>query len=92
MSDYSAPGALVEEIKQASETIAESDCRMAERLDGIEKSVNELYRKTARPGWGGGHDDDADERRTQRSFQPASLRTMSQARWRLRTRCSHAGA
>jgi hypothetical protein len=46
MSDYSGHGALVEEIKQASETIAESDCRMAERLDGIEKSVNELYRKT----------------------------------------------
>jgi HK97 family phage major capsid protein len=65
MSDYSELGALVEEIKAASETIAESDAQNARRLETIEKNINELYLKTQRPGWGGGHDDDvAFERRS----------------------------
>jgi hypothetical protein len=43
-------GGLVEQIKQASENIADGDARMNKRLDGIEKSINELYLKHGRPG------------------------------------------
>ena len=43
-------GALVQEIRQASENISAGDARMNQRLDGIERSVNELYLKANHPG------------------------------------------
>src|SRR5262249_55334086 len=41
---------LVAEIRKASENIAQGDARMNQRLEGIEQSVNELYKTTQRPG------------------------------------------
>jgi hypothetical protein len=41
---------LVEQIKQASANIADGDARTNQRIDGIEQSVNELFRTTHRPG------------------------------------------
>ena len=49
MSDYSGLGGLVEEIKQAFRSIELSASGMGSRLDGIEKSVNELFLKTSTP-------------------------------------------
>jgi hypothetical protein len=40
MSDYSGLGSLVEEIKAASDAIAEGDARNAQSLDSIEALVN----------------------------------------------------
>jgi hypothetical protein len=41
---------LVQEIKLASENIRKSDDESRHRLDGIEASVNELFKRTGRPG------------------------------------------
>jgi len=55
---------LVEQIKEASALIAQSDARMHERLGGIEGSVNELFRRTGRPGAFGGDLGATDERKS----------------------------
>ena len=47
---YEGLGSLVAEIRQASENITGGDARMNQRLDGIERSANELYLKQGRPG------------------------------------------
>jgi HK97 family phage major capsid protein len=50
MSDMTGLGDLVAEVKKASENITQSDNVFTKRLDGIEGSVNELFRRTGRPG------------------------------------------
>jgi hypothetical protein len=45
---------LVAQIGEVSRSIAQSDNKFANRLDGIEANVNELFRKTSRPGPEGG--------------------------------------
>jgi hypothetical protein len=42
-------GALVSEIKQASENIIQADANNARRLESIEGSINDLYRKGRAP-------------------------------------------
>jgi len=42
--------ALVNEIKQVGADIADSDARMKGRVDSVEKSVNELFKRVSRPG------------------------------------------
>jgi hypothetical protein len=65
MSDYSGLGALVGEIREASQNIADADARTDRRLDGIEKSINELYLKTSRPaGYSGDCDGEVSERKS----------------------------
>jgi hypothetical protein len=56
-------GALVSEIKQASENITQADANNARRLESIEGSINDLYRKVGRPGAEGGRDDVTFERK-----------------------------
>jgi hypothetical protein len=51
---------LVQEIKLASENIRKSDDESRHRLDGIEASVNELYKRTGRPGRFGDNCDTAE--------------------------------
>jgi hypothetical protein len=63
MSDYSGLGDLVDQIKDASASIAQSDTAFNTRLNGFEKSLNELYLKTCRPGFDGGHDNASFERK-----------------------------
>jgi hypothetical protein len=46
-------------IKQTSRSIKQSDSTFTKRLDGLEDSANELFRKTQRPGGFGGDRDDA---------------------------------
>jgi len=41
---------LVKEIKTASETIAAADEATKRRMEGLEASINELYKKVQRPG------------------------------------------
>jgi hypothetical protein len=41
---------LVDEIRQASGAIERGDSAVNKRVDKLENSVNELYRKTSRPG------------------------------------------
>jgi hypothetical protein len=52
MSDMSRAGLpqLVQEIKLASENIRKTDDVNREKLENIEQSINELYRRTGRPG------------------------------------------
>jgi hypothetical protein len=56
MSDYSGLADLVEQIKETSHNIKRADNVFGQRLDGIEANVNELFRKTSRPGPEGGGD------------------------------------
>src|SRR5215471_7755650 len=50
MSYEGGLNSLVAEIRKASENITQGDARMNARLEGIEQSVNELYRNAHRPG------------------------------------------
>jgi hypothetical protein len=50
MSNYAGLGDLVEQIREASGNIRLADEKNSKRLDGIEASVNELYKRTGRPG------------------------------------------
>ena len=43
-------GALVQEIRQASENLAQGDAATAKRFEQVEKSLNELYLAAHRPG------------------------------------------
>lgn len=56
MSDFTGMSDLVEQIGEVSCAIAQGDDKFNHRLDGIEKSVDALYRITHRPGFGGGDD------------------------------------
>ncbi len=58
MSDLAGLSDLVREIKQASENIEMGDARTAERIEGLEKHINELYKKTSRPGGFDGYRED----------------------------------
>lgn len=58
MSDMTGLANLVEQIKDASRNIEQGDAKFANRLDAIEKSVNDLYLKTQRPGGFSGDSDD----------------------------------
>jgi HK97 family phage major capsid protein len=62
MSNMTGLADLVAEIKSASRNIEAGDARNAKRLDSIEQSVNELFKRTGRPG---GYTDfsDTDERK-----------------------------
>lgn len=60
MSDYSGLGDLVDQIKEVSRNIELGDARTDQRLDAIEKSIDDLYLKTGRPGGYGGGRDNAD--------------------------------
>jgi phosphate uptake regulator len=42
--------ALVDEIQQASGAFERGDSAVNKRVDKLENSINELYRKTSRPG------------------------------------------
>jgi hypothetical protein len=59
---------LVEQMKQASANIAAGDIAMNQRLDGFEKSLNQLYRQIGRPALSHCGDDDANRQpqRTER--------------------------
>lgn len=59
MRIHAGLGDLVEQIKEASRNIELSNARKDKRLDSIEASVNELFRKTRRPGGFMVADDDA---------------------------------
>ena len=50
MSYEGGLNSVVAEIRQASENITAGDAPMNQRLDGIERSVNELFLKQGRPG------------------------------------------
>jgi hypothetical protein len=55
---------LVAQVKEASHNIKRADDAFGKRLDGLENSINELYKKTSRPGgFGGGFDDASFERK-----------------------------
>jgi hypothetical protein len=56
MSDYRGIADLVAQVKEASHNIKRADDAFGQRLDGIEESVNELFRKTSRHGPEGGGD------------------------------------
>jgi hypothetical protein len=45
MSNEAGLGALVSEIREASNSIAQADAKNARRLDSIEQTVNELTKK-----------------------------------------------
>lgn len=62
MSDYAGLGSLVAEIKEASRNIELGDAETNKKLAAFEKSLNELWLRTGRPGreW---HSDDDIERK-----------------------------
>jgi hypothetical protein len=66
MSDFGGMSDLIAQIGEVSRSIAQSDTKFAHRLDGIEANVNELFRKTHRPGPDGG--DFGFERKEAREF------------------------
>jgi HK97 family phage major capsid protein len=43
-------GALVEEVRRAREGIDQGDAKTHKRIDGIEHSINDLFRRVSRPG------------------------------------------
>jgi hypothetical protein len=49
MSDYAGFSDLVDEVKQASSRIEHGDRQTRQRIDAIEASVNDLYRRAGRP-------------------------------------------
>jgi hypothetical protein len=51
MSGQSGLAGLVAEIRDASRNIELADNRHSKRLDGIEASINELYKKIYSPQW-----------------------------------------
>ena len=63
MSNEGGLSSLVAEIRQASENISQGDAWMNQRLDGIEQSVNELFRTTHRPGGWATKDEEISERK-----------------------------
>jgi len=65
MSDYTGTADLADlvgQVEAASLNIKRADKVFRERLDGLENNVNELFRKTSRPGVGG--DTCTDERKS----------------------------
>lgn len=59
MSSMSGVSDLVAQIRATSQNIEQGDNKFGRRLDQIEKSINELFLKTGRPGgFGGSRDDD----------------------------------
>jgi HK97 family phage major capsid protein len=50
--------ALVDEIRKASGAFERNDTAFGKRMDKLEDSINELYRKTSRPGFGTSDGDD----------------------------------
>jgi hypothetical protein len=62
MSSHAGLGDLVEQIRATSRDIAQADTRNSKRLDSIEQSVNELYKRSGRPG--AEICDDGDERKS----------------------------
>jgi hypothetical protein len=50
MSDMSGLGDLVDQIKETTHDIKRADDAFGKRLADVEKSINDLYRKTSRPG------------------------------------------
>jgi hypothetical protein len=50
MSDFTGLADLVDAVKEASHNIKRADDAFGQRLDGIEDNINELFRKTSRPG------------------------------------------
>jgi hypothetical protein len=57
MASNSDLTALVDEIPQASGAFERGDNAFNRRVDKLENSINDLYLKTSRPGFGG-HDGD----------------------------------
>jgi hypothetical protein len=50
MSNQAGLGDLVQQTREASANITLADAKHDKRLDGIEASINELFKKTQRPG------------------------------------------
>jgi HK97 family phage major capsid protein len=57
-------GDLVAQIREASQNIEAGDARMGQRLDGIEKSINELFLKSRPSGSAGDYDGEVSERKS----------------------------
>jgi hypothetical protein len=70
MSDHSGLADLVGQVRDASRSIEASDTKMGQRLDGIERSLNELYIKTQRPV---GYSADCDEAHPERYVERYEL-------------------
>jgi hypothetical protein len=51
---------LVEEVRKAAVSMADGDTKTNQRIDTIEKSVNEIYKRVQRPGPEGGPANDND--------------------------------
>jgi hypothetical protein len=64
MSDMTGLPGLVSEIREASRNIEVLDSKHKKRLDSIEASVNELYKRTGRPGFMAADDDGVAERKS----------------------------
>jgi hypothetical protein len=64
MSNMAGLGDLVAQIKEASRSIEQGEARVGNRLNSIEASVNELYKRTGRPGAEWTASDETDERRS----------------------------
>jgi HK97 family phage major capsid protein len=64
MSDMTGLNDLVAQVKEASLNIKRADAAFGQRLDGLENNVNELFKKTSRPGFGGERDDASTERKS----------------------------
>ena len=65
-------GELVEQIKQASENIADGDARVNQRIDGIETSITSFLGKAYRPAGMETQDDDVSERSVADNYTPCS--------------------
>ena len=55
-------GDLIKEIRETSARVSERDTAAMQRIAAVEKSVNEIFLKTNRPGFGGARDDDIERK------------------------------
>lgn len=67
-------GLLAAEIQKASVNIERGDAAANARIDGIEKSVNELFRKAGRPRYNGGERDDGADFERKSAFEMCAVR------------------
>jgi hypothetical protein len=63
MSDMTGLNDLVAQVKQVTDDIRVADSSFGKRLNSVEANINELYRKTSRPAFGGEREDASFERK-----------------------------
>src|SRR5262249_41990616 len=68
MAQETSLAALVEEVRKAAASMADGDERLRARVDTIEKSVNEIYRRVQRPGADNSGTDSGDVRKEASDF------------------------